>query len=416
MEIKQKLLKSALVSSLILGVVQTFATTTVYEDAEDNATTGWMSYGNIAGATIENVFDTEKGNRVIKLTGNGKGTGYKIGSKKGRDAINPWNNETDKILQWSMKYAEDFRIYVSILTENGNRFLTYTNQDVTVQGKIRGGKVRYGLGSDSNDGTWHTFKRDLEADWSAFEPDNDIVSVNGFYIKGSGSVDDISLSDTVTVNQTPVADAGLDDAVAIDSVVQLDGKGSSDTENDELTYSWTIISKPAGSNAVLNDATSVNPTFVADEFGNYTFQLVVNDGTSNSLPDTVTVYASPIHHRVLSTCNNDWVVTESGGEPGTFDEFNISAIPQSAVFDFKFEAYSIPDKFKVAYPVDNVLLDSGWRGSILPNNGESLSGPGDLNAYNLFAKDNNNTIMTVQVSGEQNGTQWTYSIKCHLPQ
>jgi len=194
----QNLLKKALISSLILWTIPTFATT--YEDAEDNATTGWVvSYGDSDDVTIENVEDTQRGSRVIQLTGNGKNTEYRLGNQKGRGVTDNWNNITDRQLQWSMKYNESFSVFVSILTEQGNRFLVYTNQSKDKKGKIRGGKVRYGLGADSADGTWHTFTRDLEVDWNAFVPNNHIVAVNGFFIKGSGRVDDISLEATIHV-------------------------------------------------------------------------------------------------------------------------------------------------------------------------------------------------------------------------
>ena len=53
--------------------------------------------------------------------------------------------------------------------------------------------VHHGLGSVSKNGTWQTFTRDLQADLHAGEPDNDIISVDAFLIKGSGRVDDIKL-------------------------------------------------------------------------------------------------------------------------------------------------------------------------------------------------------------------------------
>jgi hypothetical protein len=59
-----------------------------------------------------------------------------------------------------------------------------------------------------------------------------------------------------------------------------------------LTYQWSFVSKPAGSNAVLADSTTAKPSFTADVNGTYVVQLVVNDGLVNSIPDTVTVTAS----------------------------------------------------------------------------------------------------------------------------
>ena len=54
---------------------------------------------------------------------------------------------------------------------------------------------------------------------------------------------------------------------------------------------------PAGSTAALAGPTTVNPTFTVDRAGTYTAQLIVNDGTLNSAPNTVnisTVNVAPV--------------------------------------------------------------------------------------------------------------------------
>ena len=102
----------------------------------------------------------------------------------------------------------------------------------------------------------------------------------------SGSHQSYHILDT----EAPTADAGEDQTVATGATVQLDGFGSSDPENDPLTYTWTL-SDPDGNDATLSDATIVAPTFVADVDGTYVATLVVNDGTSDSAPDTVEVAA-----------------------------------------------------------------------------------------------------------------------------
>jgi hypothetical protein len=56
-----------------------------------------------------------------------------------------------------------------------------------------------------------------------------------------------------------------------------------------LTYDWSFVSMPAGSSAALSNPTAATPSFVADNAGSYVLQLVVNDGTVNSTPDTVTI-------------------------------------------------------------------------------------------------------------------------------
>ena len=101
-----------------------------------------------------------------------------------------------------------------------------------------------------------------------------------------------SAPDTVTIgtlNTKPVAEAGPAQTVALNSVVRLDGGGSTDADGDPLTYQWALPTKPANSSATLSDATVVNPSFIADKAGTYAAQLIVNDRQLDSDPDTVTI-------------------------------------------------------------------------------------------------------------------------------
>lgn len=63
---------------------------------------------------------------------------------------------------------------------------------------------------------------------------------------------------------------------------------------EPLTFAWSLTTKPAGSAAVLSNPSAVNPTFVADVEGAYVVQLLVNNGTANSAPNTVTIRAAPL--------------------------------------------------------------------------------------------------------------------------
>ena len=65
------------------------------------------------------------------------------------------------------------------------------------------------------------------------------------------------------------------------------------SERQLLTYSWTLPTRPTGSTATLTNPTTVNPTFTPDVAGGYTARLVVNDGTQNSAPASVTITAAP---------------------------------------------------------------------------------------------------------------------------
>jgi len=101
-----------------------------------------------------------------------------------------------------------------------------------------------------------------------------------------------SAPDSVTIsteNSAPVANAGADQAVLVNDTVQLDGGASSDADGNTLTFVWSLVSLPGGSTAALSDATAASPTLVVDVVGTYAVQLIVNDGTVDSAPDTMSI-------------------------------------------------------------------------------------------------------------------------------
>jgi hypothetical protein len=102
---------------------------------------------------------------------------------------------------------------------------------------------------------------------------------------------------TITVatgNQAPLAQAGADQALAAGETVTLDGSLSGDPEAAPLSYAWSLTSTPEGSAAALSDPAAAEPTFVADVAGEYVAQLIVNDGTLDSAPDTVVITAQDV--------------------------------------------------------------------------------------------------------------------------
>jgi hypothetical protein len=94
-----------------------------------------------------------------------------------------------------------------------------------------------------------------------------------------------------TINTVPVADAGPDQAIVqIGTMVQLDGSQSFDEDGDNISYSWSLITKPDGSEAALNDPALPNTVFVADIHGDYVLALIVTDyWGAQSQADTINV-------------------------------------------------------------------------------------------------------------------------------
>ncbi len=92
----------------------------------------------------------------------------------------------------------------------------------------------------------------------------------------------------VSENNGPAADAGTDQEVSINATITLDGSGSSDPENDPLACTWTQIHGPRIGTGTL---TGVSPSFTApSEVCTIAYDLQVDDGSGNSLPDRVYIF------------------------------------------------------------------------------------------------------------------------------
>lgn len=104
----------------------------------------------------------------------------------------------------------------------------------------------------------------------------------------SGGSDDPSLP-VIPGNAPPTAQAGFDRAVGKGAVVQLDGSASSDPEGFPLSYGWTFTSRPAGSAALIQSASSAHASFTADVPGVYGLRLQVSDGVNAPVADDVVI-------------------------------------------------------------------------------------------------------------------------------
>lgn len=92
-------------------------------------------------------------------------------------------------------------------------------------------------------------------------------------------------------NYIPVTFAGNDGVGFIGVLFTLDGSGSSDSNGDTLTYSWTQITSIAG---VFVDTTTETPDFTPSAIGTAIFELRVTDSKGASSTDTVSIVISQI--------------------------------------------------------------------------------------------------------------------------
>ncbi len=123
------------------------------------------------------------------------------------------------------------------------------------------------------------------------------ADTSGTYIVNLVVVDSTGLTSApdsavvlVEEGQLPIAEAGADVDLEEGDSTTLDGSQSADPLGRTLSYDWNIVSKPEASALTDVDAPSAESTgFTPDAAGRYLVSLVVNNGVSDSLPDTVTV-------------------------------------------------------------------------------------------------------------------------------
>lgn len=125
--------------------------------------------------------------------------------------------------------------------------------------------------------------------------------------KAAGSV-------TPPINRAPVANAGPDQNVKTGFTVQLDGTASYDPDGGTITYSWAFVSTPAGSTAILSNASTATPAFVADVSGSYEVELTVSDGAL-SASDRVVITATTATQPTTVSVRSITYAT-SGGQDG----------------------------------------------------------------------------------------------------
>ena len=163
--------------------------------------------------------------------------------------------------------------------------------------------VGSGAALNDPDSPTPSFTLDLYGDYT--------LSLQVFDAFGEPSnVDTVKISFT---NVKPIAFTGVYEPVDAGGQVLLQGSGS-DANGDQLSFNWSIVSKPEGSMAGLANPLTPNPTLATDLPGEYVLSLVVSDGFLDSDPANVTI---------LAVVNQGTLVTKMTAliqEVGTLDQ------------------------------------------------------------------------------------------------
>ncbi len=151
--------------------------------------------------------------------------------------------------------------------------------------------------------------------------------------KGATGKDTVTI--TVNVNQSPVADAGQSQVIILPtSSVTLNGSASNDPDGTINSYNWSKISGP--SSGTISTPTSVSTSVTSLVQGTYQFQLVVTDSKGATGKDTVTITVnanqSPVADAgqaqviILPTSSVTLNGSASRDPDGTINSFNWSKI------------------------------------------------------------------------------------------
>lgn len=177
------------------------------------------------------------------------------------------------------------------VADAGAGFVSKVAQEITLDGSKSSDAdkdaITFAWTLDTKPPTSASTLKNATTDKPSFTPDK-----AGSYLVSLVADDGKSKSDKVTIEiiaqdgaLKPVAKIAIPASPKIATDVVLDGSTSLAPKGATavtLTYAWTLKTKPTGSTAALPATPGAKPTFKADLEGKYTFELKVNDGTTDS--------------------------------------------------------------------------------------------------------------------------------------
>jgi subtilisin family serine protease len=196
-------------------------------------------------------------------------------------------------------------------------------------------------------------------------------------------------AEVTIANTPPVARAGTDQNVLINTLVTLNGSGSSDVDGDGLTYFWNQTTGPV--NVILSNSTAVQPTFTTATDGSYVFQLTVTDTSTATDTDTITVTVSAAQNFTFHCERIDMTLSQR------YNGYKTSATARVTVVDAFGNA------------VSGVTVKGHWTGAVTGNvsGTTTASGQASFTSRDLRYPTRGTTFTFVIDSLSKSG--WTYS-------
>ncbi|MCF6244039.1 MAG: polysaccharide deacetylase family protein [Sulfurovum sp.] len=192
----KKIFAMFILLAFVIGCGSTTITTTIMDDsnsptAETAKEKAPLTLSELItdSSVAESDWDSEG---IVKLESEENINILSLDSDDGKAKYFRYNNLkpseiNSKYIQWVLKTKENFALFVTIETNNGERHLIYKEKD-TGKGKVPGHNetpyIINGVGSDAVDGEWHKYTRDIESDLKRYEPDAKLVGIKSIAFNG----------------------------------------------------------------------------------------------------------------------------------------------------------------------------------------------------------------------------------------
>ena len=198
-------------------------------------------------------------------------------------------NEVPTITSRTFTIAENAGDGATVGTITG----TATDADTTLTYSMTAGNTNDAFALDSTTGVI-TVSGDHPLDYETTPSYSLTVAVSDGSLTATAIVSII----VTNANEAPIAHAGSAQTVDEEVVVTLDGSGSFDPDGDTMTYAWM---QTQGMSMSMTGVDTVMPRFTAPS-GLLTdavliFSLTVNDGSTDSLADTVSIAVNAITNK-----------------------------------------------------------------------------------------------------------------------
>jgi PKD repeat protein len=235
-----------------------------------------------------------------------------------------------------------------------------------------------GLNSDADNGGFSNLEEitaGTQPGWCVFTPGGSCAETT--------ATPPATALDPDPANQVPMANAGGPyEGEAGSTLIQFDGSGSTDADNDPLTYGWDF------GDGTLADGAMPTHTYVAA--GVYEVRLVVNDGQADSEPSVTTATITEPVANLAPVANPGGPYTGTTGQAVAFDgsaSADPNGDPLTYIWDFGDGAmgdgvapshtYAAAGRYEVTLVVNDGLLDSEIATTVAEISDVASPPPGD---------------------------------------